>query len=321
MSMSRVSRWTGENVVVLAALAVVVIWGTNFVFVKAAFEEFDLGTFLLLRYAGMIALAWAVIAVMSKRGNASVVRIEWGDIPRTIVAGLLGFTVYVSLSMVGLHYTTAFSNALLLATAPMFAALLLWRLRMETISAGQVAAMAIAFCGVTLFLWEKLEDGAGSASLGDLISLAAAFFFAAYTVANKPLLSRYPAQTVTAWTLTIGALPVLLVSAPALWTQDWTAISLMGWVVMAWSIVLPIYVAWTIWAWVNHRDGVARTSMFIYLVPIVGGVTAWLLLDEHFGGQKIAGAALTMAGLVLARRWSTKAREQHVPAAATVASD
>jgi hypothetical protein len=38
------------------------------------------------------------------------------------------------------------------------------------------------------------------------------------------------------------------------------------WLTVAWSTVMPVYVAWTVWAWVNHRDGVARTVLFIYLV-------------------------------------------------------
>lgn len=319
--MSHVSRWFRSHSVVLAAVIVVMIWGTNFVFVKAAFDEFELGTFLFLRYVGILALAWVVIAIARKRGSDAPVRIARVDLPRAVAAGVLGFSVYVSLSMVGLRYTTAFSNALLLATAPMFMALLLWRLHMERIALGQVRAMAIAFCGVGLFLWEKVDRGAGTASLGDLISLAAAFFFAAYTVANKPLLACYPARTVTAWTLTIGAFPVLLVCAPALWDQNWAAISATGWAVMLWSVVLPIYLAWTVWAWVNHRDGIARTAMFIYLVPIVGGVTAWLLLGESFGPQKIAGAALTLAGLVLARRRSSGAPAHLKPKAQIVATD
>ncbi|RIK39781.1 MAG: hypothetical protein DCC58_14815 [Chloroflexi bacterium] len=173
--------------------------------------------------------------------------------------------------------------------------------------------MLLAFAGVALFLSEKVNGGAGIASLGDLISLASAFFFAAYTVVNTPLLKRYPARIVTAWTLSIGALPVLLVSAPALWTQAWSDVTMLGWSVMLWSIVLPIYVAWTVWAWVSHRDGVGRTSLFIYLVPIVGGITAWLLIGEGFGPQKIAGATLTLTGLLIARHWSPVRRASAIP--------
>jgi drug/metabolite transporter (DMT)-like permease len=184
----------------------------------------------------------------------------------------------------------------------MFAALLLRALRAETIAPGQWPAMAVAFGGVALFLGEKVRDGWTEAGLGDLVSLAAALFFAAYTVANRPLLARYPTPVVMAWTLTVGALPVLLAALPRLSKQDWGAISPTAWLVVAWSTAMPVYVAYTIWAWVSHRDGVARTALFVYLVPIVGGVTSWLLLDEGFGLQKVAGALLTIGGLVLARR-------------------
>jgi drug/metabolite transporter (DMT)-like permease len=296
---------------------VVVLWGTNFVFLKAIFDEFDVLPFLFVRYLGLLALAWAVVAVRARRGGVAV-RIERADRPRLVLASLLGFTIYVSLSMIGLDHTTAFSNALLLATAPIFAALLLLALRAEPIAPRQWPAMALAFAGVALFVGQKVQDGWTSAGLGDLISLAAALFFAAYTVVNRPLLARYPAAVAMAWTLTVGALPVLLVALPWLPEQDWGAISATAWLVVAWSTMMPVYVAWTVWAWVNYRDGVARTALFIYLVPIVGGVTAWLLLDESFGSQKAAGALLTIAGLVLARRAAGRPVAQPRPDAEAV---
>lgn len=45
----------------------------------------------------------------------------------------------------------------------------------------------------------------------------------------------------------------------------------------------------------------ARTNVFLYLVPIVSGVVAFFLLGEPFGPVKPAGAALALSGLVLAR--------------------
>lgn len=65
---------------------------------------------------------------------------------------------------------------------------------------------------------------------------------------------------------------------------------------------MPVYVAWTVWGWTVARIGVARSTLFMYLVPIIGGLTSWLLLGEGFGALKIAGAALTLAGLAMARR-------------------
>jgi drug/metabolite transporter (DMT)-like permease len=300
-TIDKLVRWLRHNGIVFAALGVVLLWGTNFVLLKAIFAEFEVPSFLFARYLGLLALAWAVVAVRSRRRGLAV-RIESADRARFAMAGFLGFSIYTSLSMIGLDYTTAFSNALLLATAPMFAALLLRVLRAEPISRRQWPAMAVALGGVALFVGEKVRDGWTSAGTGDLISLAAAFFFAAYTVVNRPLVERYPAPTVMAWTLTVGALPVLLASLPWLPAEDWGAISPTAWLVVGWSTVMPVYGAYLVWGWVSYRDGVARTTLFIYLVPIVGGITSWILLDEGFGTQKIAGALLTTGGLVLARR-------------------
>jgi drug/metabolite transporter (DMT)-like permease len=160
--------------------------------------------------------------------------------------------------------------------------------------------MFVSFAGVALFLADKAAGGFGSAGVGDLLCLAAAGCFAAYAVVNRPLLVRYSASRVTGWALTFGSIPVLFVTAPAVSRQDWTVVTTVGWLLLLWAAVVPTYVCWTLWSWVNHRNGVGRSAMFLFLVPLVSGLTSWLLLDEGFGVLKIAGAALTLAGLMLA---------------------
>ncbi len=298
----------------LAALLVVTIWGTNFVFQKAALSEFDVYAFTFLRFVGMVALSWLILWARSRRSfkakeaanSLATVptrrRPTWANVPRLVGAGVLGYTLYMLMSIIGLSYTTAFSGALLIGTSPLFAAVLLWLFQVETVKRGQWTAMLLALVGVFVFLLDKFEPGVSLGNIGDLISLAGAFFFAAYSVANKPLLSRYPGPTLTAYTLTIGAIPVLLLTFPALLSQDWNRIRPDGWLALGWSIVFPVYFAWTVWGWVNQRLGVARTATFMFLVPIIGGVTSWLLLGESFGFLKLVGAGITLLSLVLVRR-------------------
>ncbi len=302
----------------LAALLVVTIWGTNFVFQKAALAEFDVFAFNFLRFSGMLALGWSVVYLRGKFGQSKPAptaeklslreRFQQirPDLPRMMLTGLLGYTLYIVLSSVGLSYTTAFSNALLIATAPLFAGVLLWALRLEQIVIGQWLAMLMALVGVFIFLVDKIQSGFSSVSLGDLISLTAAFFFAAYTVVNKPLLTRYPAPVLTTYTMTLGGIPVLLFSLPALFSQDWSRVSPAAWGALIWSIIFPVYFAWTVWSWVNARIGVARTSVFMYLVPVIGGATSWFLLGEGFGFQKILGALIIIGSLALTRYASSR---------------
>jgi len=56
---------------------------------------------------------------------------------------------------------------------------------------------------------------------------------------------------------------------------------------------------------------VARATLFMYLVPVIGGLTSWLLLAERFGILKIAGAILTLGGLAVARRAGISTPRRH----------
>ncbi len=274
------------------------MWGANFTVLKTALGQFDVLAFSFLRYAGMMVLAWTVV-VLREPGRPGIAP---GSGARMAAAGLVGYSGYILLSLVGLAFTTAFSTAILIATAPVFSAVLLWAWRTEAVGRTRAAGLALSLLGVALFVAGKPGHGLGSAGLGDLISLAAAALYGAYTVIVKPLLARHPATVVTAWTLTIGGLPVLLFAAPSLLHQDWARITGSGWLILAWSIVVPVYLAWTLWSWASARAGVAATNAFLYLVPVVGGIVSFAVLGEGFGAAKLAGAAVVLAGLALVRR-------------------
>src|SRR5579862_2050473 len=285
----------------LVALLVVSIWGVSFAFQKVALEQFGAPAFMCLRYLGMLALSWGVLVYQRMRTREPI-GLRAGDLPALALAGVLGYTFYIPLSTFGLSYTTPFSNALLIAVAPLFAIALLRALRLEPIGPGQYAGMLMAIAGVAVFILPALRLRSGGNGIGDVLSLAGAAFFAGYTVASKPLLSRYRLPAMMAYTLTIGTVPVVLALVPSLFQRPWEAVNAAGWAAFGWTVVAPVYVAWTLWNWTIGRMGVARASLFMYLVPVVGGVTSWVLFGEGFGPLKITGAALVLAGLAVARR-------------------
>ena len=285
----------------LVALLVVSIWGVSFAFQKVALEQFGAPGFMCLRYLGMLALSWGVLVYHRVRTREPI-GLRAGDLPALTLAGVLGYTFYIPLSTFGLSYTTPFSNALLIAVAPLFAIALLRTLRLETIGPGQYAGMLMAIAGVAVFILPALRLRSGGNGIGDVLSLAGAAFFAGYTVASKPLLSRYRLPAMMAYTLTIGTVPVVLALVPSLFQRPWEAVNAAGWAAFTWTVIAPVYVAWTLWNWTIGRMGVARASLFMYLVPVVGGITSWLLFGEDFGPFKVAGAAFVLAGLAVARR-------------------
>lgn len=283
------------------ALLVVAMWGTSFSLQKLVLAQFGAPAFMCLRYLGMLALSWGVL-LYHRRVTGEPLRVDRSDFRALALAGAVGYGFYIPLSTFGLSYTTAFSNALLIALAPLFAVALLRARRLEPIAGRQYAGMLVALAGVAVFVLPALRPSAGSTGLGDLLSLAGAAFFAGYTVASKPLVARYPLPAMMAYTLTIGTVPVVLVLLPSLagpWPQH---VTVVGWAAFVWMVIVPVYVAWSLWNWTIGRMGVARASVFMYLVPVIGGITSWIVFGEGFGALKLTGAALVLGGLALARR-------------------
>ena len=280
----------------LTALLVVAMWGVSAPFRKAALDEFDVLPFTALRFLGVLILGWTVF-IWCQRMIGDRSHFARSDLPSLILSGVCGYTIYLLVGLIGLDYTTAFSNSLLLATAPLFAALILWGLRLERSCAPQWLGMCIAFIGVAIFVWEKAQAGLQAASIGDLISLAAALGFAIYTVANKRLLARRSQIAVMTYTLTIGAIPALAISVPSLPSQDWSRVTLLGWGALVWTIAIGVYLAWTLWNWVLAHLSAIHATAFLYLVPMVSGICSWLLLDEQFDWLKIVCLARDSDGI------------------------
>ena len=190
---------------------------------------------------------------------------------------------------------------------PLFTVLIL-ALMGESTPGQEWLGVGIAVAGVAVFLLDK--RGQAGTVVGDALSLGAAVAFAAYGIVNRPLVARYPPETYTAYTVLIGSVPLLIVAAPATLAQDWGDVSAAGWLAIVYMVVLPVYVAYMLWNWAIARRGVATATTFSLLVPIVSGILSALIFAEGFGPAKLLGAALVLAGLVIARTRRTPHREQ-----------
>jgi drug/metabolite transporter (DMT)-like permease len=231
----------------LAQLLVVSMWASTFVVTKAAFAEISPMAFIFVRFALMTLLAFGVLAA---RGRKAQWRIRRADLPRFIMAGLAGYTLYQLGFVLGLDNTSPFSSSLLIAMVPFFTMLIL-AVMGERTPLGAWAGLGIGIVGVIIFLADK-QGGSGTL-LGDALSLGAAVSFAFYGVINRPLVRAYPPETYTAYAVGLGAIPLLILSTPAAVAQPWGAITFWGWVAIIYMVTLPVYVAYMLWNWAIAR--------------------------------------------------------------------
>jgi drug/metabolite transporter (DMT)-like permease len=271
-------RAARERKALWIAMVLILVWGTNFSVQKMVFTAMSPGGFLLVRYlvmpvAAALLLCW---------------RFGW-------------HLLHVGLVTYGIHWSTAFSSSLILGCGPLFTLLILRASGIETLTRGQVAGVAVALCGVLLFLSDKLLGGQWSASAGDGVLLVAALFFSYYTVAAKPLIEKYGGVVVMTYAVLLGSLPVVLISLPAGLQVPWTELGPAIWAGMFYAVLISAFLGWMVWGWVNAVRGVARSAPLMYLMPPVAGLVAWAVTGESYTGIKLAGAALALAGVALAQ--------------------
>jgi len=291
-------RAARERKALWVALVLVLVWGANFSVQKMVFAAMSPGGFLFARY---LIMPVAAALLLCWRYRARWPRVSRQDLLQLLKLGIAGHLLHVGLVTYGIHWSTAFSSSLILGCGPLFTLLILRATGVETLTRGQVAGVAVALCGVLLFLSDKLLGAQWSASAGDLVLVVAASFFSYYTVAAKPLIERHGGVVVMTYAVLLGSLPVVLVSLPAGLRVPWAELSPAVWAGTLYAVLISAFLGWMVWGWVNAVRGVARSAPLMYLMPPVAGLVAWAVTGERYTGIKLAGAALALAGVALAQ--------------------
>jgi drug/metabolite transporter (DMT)-like permease len=226
------------------------------------------------------------------------------------VLALIGNTAYQLFFINGIALTTATNSALILATTPVFIVLFGAVLRVEKITSRIVQGVILSFTGVVMII---LGSGrpltiTDQSLIGDLLIIANPICWSIYTVLSKPLLKQYSPLRLTAVTMAIGTVPLVLVSIPSLSTENWLAISTGAWLSLAFSACFAIAIGYVLWYIGVSRIGSARTALYDNLVTVFAVASAWILLSESMTAIQIVGAVLVFVSLYVARRNRRKPR-------------
>jgi drug/metabolite transporter (DMT)-like permease len=290
------ARFTGVDA---ALLLVVLIWGSNFVVMKITFDALHPFAFNVVRLS--LAAVILILALWWKEGWQSIPKRDW---LKLIGLGLLGNTFYQIPFVAGLNLTTAGNSALLIATIPVWSALLARVLGWERITPRMWLGIFLSFLGVILVTVASPNGFSLNSSgfLGDLLTLVAAVCWAGYTVFSKDLLKRYSPLRVSTLALLPGVTGLWLVSLPSVLQTDWSALSPGVWTAVLYSGVFPIAVAYVIWATGVQRAGAARTAVYNNLVPVVTFLLAYLVLSQPMAPLQLLGGAVVLVGVWLTVR-------------------
>lgn len=280
----------------LAMLLVVLIWGGNLPVIKAALSEIPTLGFAAIRFT--IASLTFVLLLRAREGS---VLPPAGTGWAMLWLGLLGNTAYQLLFMTGLFHTSVANTALILASTPVLVVVLGAASGIEALTGAVTAGVALAVAGVALVLG---QDGARITSrtlAGDLPVLGAAACWAAYTVGVRRYAPAMSPLRLTTLTMLTGTPVLVLAGLPDIVRTDWAAVSPAAWGGVAYSAFLALLVAYTLWNTSVAEVGPSRTAVYNCLIPVVALTLGWLALGERPGMFQLAGAALILGGVLVAR--------------------
>jgi drug/metabolite transporter (DMT)-like permease len=284
----------------LALLLMTVIWGVNFAIVKGAMAWIPPLGFNALRFP---IAAVAVYGVLRWKGPIPLP--ERRHLPLVFLLGLLGNGIYQIFFVVGLDWTRAGNTSLLLATTPAWTVLLSAWTGEGTLTLKGLLGVGLTLAGVGLLVLGSGSEvglGTGTALWGDLMVLSAALLWAIYTVGSRGLILRYGSLPVTAWTLWVGTVILMLIGIPDLVRLSWASVPLVtGWGAVFFAGAFAVALSYVIWYHGVQRLGSTRTATFSNAVPVVALLTAWVVLDEVPTALQWLGAAIVLAGVVLTR--------------------
>jgi drug/metabolite transporter (DMT)-like permease len=282
----------------LLLVLMVIIWGANFSVMKVALRDFPELAFNAIRL--LLAATVFVLALLWDRRWTSRVRLTRADWQQLALLGFVGQFVYQWLFLSGLKRTSVANGSLIVGASPVAIAMLSSLLGHERVPAQRWVGIALAFFGLYLVVGHGTEWTMES-RIGDVLVVASMLCWAIYSVAAQPILRVHPPLVVTGVSMCLGALLYAVVSVPAVWSVDWSSISVLSWWLMAASAVFSLSLSYLIWYTAVQRLGSTRTSVYSYLTPVIAMVVASVWLGETISSNQVTGAAAILAGLVVTR--------------------
>jgi drug/metabolite transporter (DMT)-like permease len=279
-------------------LALAVLWGTSFLFVKIAVREVPPLTMVAARF--VIAASVLGVAVRARGLRLPTSRRVWGHY---LLMSLIGNSIPFSLIAWGQIRVDVGLAGILMGVMPLMTLLLAhFFVPGERMTPRMAGGFAVGFIGlVALFGPEVLlEFGGESSDLPSQLAIGlAAICYATNTIITRRLGTLDPlvSATTVMWITTAIMVPLALwVERP--WNLAWSAESIAS---VVWLGLFATALATIVYFRIIQRAGPTFLSLINYMIPVVALAAGAIVLDEKLVGTVLIGMALILTGLAISQ--------------------
>ena len=282
----------GTRTIMAIAIAII-FWSSAFAGIRATLDDFSPGSLALFRF-GVASLVLLLIALLRRMPLP-----DRKDVPFFLALGFIGITVYHVAQNYGQITVTAGSASLIIASVPIFTALLAKIFLKERLSGRGWLGIFISLAGIALISWGESEEY--SVDVGALLMILAAISVSVFFVFQKFLHDRYSPLQITTYSIWAGTL-FLLVFLPGL-PGEITDAAAGNIIAMVYLGVFPGALAYLAWNYALSKAPASVLTSVLNISPVPAIIIAWIWLDEIPTALAIIGGAVAIAGVLVVNRY------------------
>jgi drug/metabolite transporter (DMT)-like permease len=292
-------NWSGTRerpkpvLLILAFLAIYVIWGSTFLAIRVGIESIPP---LLLMGARHLAAGTLLFAYMRLRGEAAPPRSAWKP---AVLAGALCFLGSHGLLAWAEQRVSSGMAALLVSLEPVIMVLLARRARQEGRIAGRtIAGLVLGIAGVAVLMPIDAK--------GEMIAVAAlllgGMLWSAGAIYARGAASGVSSGMYSAMQMLSGGVLLLSVGTGFGERVQLSSVSLRSVVALGYLIVFGSVIAFSAYTWLMRVSTAARVGTHAYVNPIIAVWLGWALGGEMVTARMLIGAAIVLASVLLVNR-------------------
>lgn len=276
------------------------VWGASFIATKVALKDISPITIVWLRFAmGVVILG---LAVVLRKQFALPDKNEWGYFS---LLGFLGITLHQWLQSNGLKTSEASTTAWIVATTPVFMALLGWLILKEHLNAIKTFGILLAFVGVLLVVSHgnlaSISIGKFGAP-GDILILISSLNWAIFSALSRRGLKTYSASLMIFYVMMLGWIFTSIVFIGGGNYAEIPALSFNGWLGVTFLGVFCSGLAYIAWYDALQVLSTANTGVFLYIEPLIAMVVAFFILGEPITIASLFGGGVILFGVWLVNK-------------------